>query len=262
VENLLKKVENSTVKQVARPTSGGIAGGNRPARYVYWRTGFGIPLPHPMEFWVQQAGEYHCRPHGVTGSYEYQAGSTHCFFQTEGTALLEVGSKAVLIRAGDLFMLPVNSQFSYRAQAGIKYHWFMLAGQWPAYISDQHRWLSVGQDTDLLDKFIELREVLILKPPGYASLAISIVFALLARLSAIARETRHPESEYPDTVRNALIFLRENYADTFDAAQTAATVGISQFVKLIVNSFCPSFPRAFSGNPPLLVWMPDKDTRA
>jgi AraC-like DNA-binding protein len=228
VENLLKKVEKSTVKQVTRPTSGGTANGNRPARYYYWRTGFGVPLPYPLEFWVQQAGEYHCRPHGVTGSYEYLAGSVHCFLQTEGAALLEIGSKAVLIRAGDLFMLPANSQFSYRAQASIKYHWFVLAGQWPAYISDKHRWLSVGQDADLLDKFIELREILILKPAGFALTAVSIVFAVMARLSAIDRETPHPESEYPETVRNALIFLRENYADSFDSAQTADAVGVSQ----------------------------------
>lgn len=227
VDNLLKIVEKTTVKQVTRPTTGGTNYGRRPARYYYWRTGFGTPLPYTLEFWVYQAGEYHCRPHGVTGSFEYPPSTVQLFYQIEGTALLEFSNRTVQIRAGDFFALPANSQFFYRAQASIKYHWCALDGAWPAYIRHKYRKLSIGDNAEVIAKFVELREILILKPPGYALLAISVLFALMAQLALVEKETPHPESAYPDPVRNALIYLRENYDVPFDAAQTAAAVGVS-----------------------------------
>jgi transcriptional regulator GlxA family with amidase domain len=50
----------------------------------------------------------------------------------------------------------------------------------------------------------------------------------MARFEEICGTSTVPESAYPEVVRNAIIFLRENYAVPFDAAQTAAVVGLSQ----------------------------------
>ncbi len=234
------------MKHPARPTAGGTAEGRRPARYRYWRTGFGTPLPYPMEFWVQQAGEYHCRPHNVTGDFEYKPGNIHCFYQTTGTALLELGSRAVQIKAGDLFLLPPRTPFFYRGQGEIAYHWFVLAGDWPQQIAGRRRWLSVGADAELESKFVELRETLILKPSGYTMLAISLVFALMARLAVIEQEATPPESEYPDAVRNALLFLREHYDEPFDADKTADVAGVSgSYLRALFGKWVNESPQQY-----------------
>ena len=50
----------------------------------------------------------------------------------------------------------------------------------------------------------------------------------MAHLESITHPAAWPESAYPETVRNAIIFLRENFYAPYNAGQTAAAVGLSQ----------------------------------
>ncbi|MEM7348448.1 MAG: helix-turn-helix domain-containing protein [Chloroflexota bacterium] len=214
-------------KPLIRPTSGGTHHGERPMRYHYWRTGYGLPLPLPLEFWVSHAGEYHCKANYITDNYDHTVGTVQFFYHIEGGADFRDGLVVKPVAIGDLFIIPKDRAFTYRAKSGMKYHWFAIEGNWPAMFYQQDRVLSLGYDAEVEQKFIELRETLILRQPGYTLQAVSIVFALMARIHDIAQYPSIPDSGYPDPVRNAITLLRENYAEPFSTAQTAEAVGLS-----------------------------------
>lgn len=215
------------MKPAPRPIFGSTNDGRRPRRYHYWRTGYGTPLLNRLPFWVRQAGEYHTRPNYVTSDFEYPAANIQFFYHLAGVAWLEVGGRALQVKPGDLMMLPPDASFSYHAEQGMQHHWIGLEGNWPQSMYQQRRLLSLGIDAEIEQKFVEVREVLILRPPGYALQAISLVFGLLARIAALSGDKGGPESGYPDPVRSALMFLRETYTEPFRATDTAQAAGVS-----------------------------------
>ena len=89
-------------------------------------------------------------------------------------------------------------------------------------------WLAYGYDAELEARFTEIRETLILGKSGYALRAVGVFYELLARVVERKRPSTQSESAYPDVVRNALTYLRENTNMPYDASQTAAAVGLSQ----------------------------------
>ncbi|MFQ5401727.1 MAG: helix-turn-helix domain-containing protein [Anaerolineae bacterium] len=211
-----------------RPISGGTNDGVRPMRYDYWRTGYGERIPVQLAFWVAQAGEYHCKPGYQTGSFEHSR-RTQLFYHLDGEATAVYRGTETPVSRGDLLIFPVNHTFSYDTASGMKHHWLAIEGAWPQAF---HEWggqvLSLGYDSEIEAKFIEIREVLILRKPGFALQAIGAFYELMARVEALSGVTAATESAYPETVRNAIAFLRENYAAPFNAAETAAAVGLSQ----------------------------------
>jgi AraC-like DNA-binding protein len=101
---------------------------------------------------------------------------------------------------------------------------------WPAVLGHPPlpRQVSAGRDPELESKFVEIREVLILQKPGFSLQTTGIFYELLARMAERSPSVRSKESEYPEVVRNAIIYLRENYTAPFDAERTAKTVAVSQ----------------------------------
>ncbi len=211
-----------------RPITGGTNEGVRPMRYNYWRTGYGSAIPSHLDFWVAQAGEYHCKPGYVTGDFEY-TGRVQIYYHLAGEAIFEHPGRTVPVSGGELLIAPAGRSFTYRSRQEMKFHWFALGGNWPQGFCDLGiRVLPLGYDIEIEARFVEMREILILRKPGYPLQAIGIFYELLARVEEISGDSTAPESTYPESVRNAIILLRENYAVPFNAAEAAAAVGLSQ----------------------------------
>lgn len=226
---LLEKTMKSKLPQ--RPVSGGTHHGSRPLFFDYWRVGYGSQEEFALDFWVEQAGEYHCKPDHYYLLDEYQIQRwMRVFYLKTGEAQCSFGQNAMTIRAGDLLVTPPNHPFVYQSQYASHYHWFALAGRWPPVWGKPPRVLhfSPGYDAELEAKFVDIRETLILQPPGYPLQAVSRFYDLMARLEALRSGRLSATSGYPDAVRNALLFLQENYSQPFSAAETAASVHVSQ----------------------------------
>lgn len=223
-----------TQKQPHRPMSGGTLEGQRPTRYQYWRVGDGEQGKLPLEFWVARAGEYHGKP-----GYFYRANSweqenwIQAYYFIEGKATFVVAGLEQKIIPGDVLILPPNITIEGRGEGEIKFHWFAVEGKWPPALgakpAAQH--FSVGLDEVLLELFSALREALILKRTGSALRALGIFYNIIARIEELVqRQAKLPveqRSQYPESVRNAIIYLEEHYLDNFNAAKTAAEAGVS-----------------------------------
>jgi len=229
-----------------RPIAGGTTNNLGLRRYDYWRTGYGPRLLPELDFCVAQAGEYHCKPNYLTGNFEHTY-QTQIFYHVSGEAVFDyVGGQAAVAR-GDLLIIPPYHTFTYRSRLGMKYHWFVLEGAWPRVLGDMGVQLrSLGYDAEIEAMLIELREVLILRKLGYPLRSIGVFYELMARVEEISGTSAVPESAYPEVVRNAIIFLRENYAVPFDAAQTAAVVGLSQsHLRALFDKWLGESPKQF-----------------
>lgn len=215
------------INQLVRPITGGTNSGERPLRYQYWRTGYGEPIEPMLDFWVAQAGIYHCKPNYVTGNFEKRVYSLQFFYHVDGAAQLEHNGLVCPVRQGDLLVVPQGAQYRYHSKRGMRYHWFALNGRWPSLFFSLDRLLTLGYDAEIENKFIDIRETLILRQPGYDLHAIGLAFAFLARVRDVSGQVVLPESGYPDVVRNAIALLRENYIRPFNAAEVAQAVGLS-----------------------------------
>lgn len=210
-----------------RPISGGTNNGARPRRYDYWRTGYGAEPASDLAFWVAQVGEYHCKPGYVTGDFEH-GDRTQIFYHLRGDAVFTCSGAESTVGRGDLLVIPPGQAFRYRAPAGVQHHWLALGGHWPTALGPPRASVNaLGYDVEVECLLVEMREVLILQQPGYELRAVGIFYQLLARRVEIEGVTAAKETAYPDAVRNAVIYLRENYALAFNAAETAAAVGLS-----------------------------------
>lgn len=211
-----------------RPIAGGTNNGTRPMRYDYWRTGYGPPTPPNLDFYVTMAGEYHCKPNYRTGSFEH-AHQTQVFYHLAGEAVFEVPGRCLSVGRGNLFIVPPYRPFTYGSSHRLKYHWFALEGSWPRVLGEvEVKYYAFDYDAELESRLVEMREILILRKAGFPLRAVGVFYDLAARLEEISGSAAIPESTYPEAVRNAIIFLRENYAEPFNAAQTADAVGLSQ----------------------------------
>jgi AraC-like DNA-binding protein len=248
LEHAIVLVDKMTMKlPPSRPIAGDTTNNLGLRRYDYWRTGYGPHFLPELDFCVAQAGEYHCKPNYVTGNFEHSY-QTQIFYHISGEAVFEYsrGNRTVVV-SGDLMIIPPYHAFTYRSRLGMKYHWFVLEGVWPRVLGDLEVKLhSLGYDAEIEAILIELREVLILRKLGYHLRSIGVFYELMARIEEISGTTDVPESAYPEAVRNAVIFLRENYAVPFNAAQTAAVVGLSQsHLRALFDKWLGESPKQF-----------------
>ncbi len=92
----------------------------------------------------------------------------------------------------------------------------------------------------------QIREILILRKSGYSLRAIGVFYELMARLEELTGTTTPSESAYPETVRNAIIYLREYYAEPFNATQTASAVGLSpSHLRALFEKWVGESPKRF-----------------
>jgi AraC-like DNA-binding protein len=199
--------------------------------FDYWRVGYGQREGLNLDFWLEQAGEYHCKPNHIYPVPEYQLNRwERVYYVTQGKGCVTMGETAVHLSPGDLLITPPNQPFVYKAAEAHHYHWFALAGEWPSLWGDARRMqhLVLGLDEELAATFVALRELLILQPPGYPLRAISYFYELMARVAALRVGLGGETAVYPETVRSAMIFLEENAAEPYDAATTASEVHLSQ----------------------------------
>ncbi len=243
----LAQVDKMTVQHLpSRPITGGTNEGARPTRYDYWRTGYGASNPINLDFWVAQAGEYHCKPGYTTGDFEHGQ-RIQIFYHLGGAAVFSYTKRSTLINEGDLLLIPPGQPFSYNARQGMKHHWLALEGVWPRALGVAAVQIQrIRLDSEVQAKFVEIRETLILRKLGYSLQAVGIFYELMARIEEISGTSAAPESAYPETVRNAIIFLRENYAAPFSAAETAAAVGLSQsHLRALFKKWLGESPKKF-----------------
>lgn len=232
-----------------RPIMGGTNDGIRPQYYDYWRVGHGTLESFRLEFWVEQAGEFHCKPGYVTGNFG-QDPRIHIFYHLKGEAVFEYPQRTLPVQRGNLLIVPAHQSFAfyYSSQTTMQYHWLAVTGKWPPVLGESPavRLMSLGFDSEIEAKFVHIRETLILNKPGYPLRAIGIFYDLMARLAEYAPRLVASKSAYPETVRRAIIYLRENYAVPFNAAETATAVNLSQsHLRALFEKWVGESPKQF-----------------
>lgn len=233
-------------KLPSRPIAGGTRNGTRLRRYAYWRTGYGSNLPDRLDFYLVQAGEFHCKPNYQTGNFEHGE-QTQLFYHLEGQATFAYPGTQIEVAPGDLIIRPPFRPFTYESAPGATYHWLAIGGEWPRVLGEpQMKYFSLGYDDKIEAALVGIREILILREPGYPLQAVGMFYELIARVEALTQPTVWPESTYPETVRNALVFLRENAQTAFNAAETAQAVGLSQsHLRALFEKWVGESPRRF-----------------
>lgn len=229
-----------------RPIAGGTYNGVHPKRYEYWRVGYGSREWFSLDFWIERAGEYHCKPNYATGDFHWTH-SPQLFYHLAGEAFFDYAGQQLKVSPGDLFIIPAQQSFDYWGQ-GIRFHWLSLDGTWPAILGDDQtpRRLSLGYDSEIEAKFVEIRELLILQKQGYPLKAVGVFYELMARIEELSQGLTVTHSTYPDVVRNAITYLIETYDHPFNAARTAATVNISQsHLRALFDKWLGESPRQF-----------------
>jgi AraC-like DNA-binding protein len=229
-----------------RPIAGGTNQGLRPLRYTYWRVGYGSSEGFALDFWIERAGEFHTKPGAYEASQHNHPQSSQFYFHLDGVAEMEANGGGTAVSPGDVLAMPVGVPFRYHSQSVIRYHWFSIPHFWPIVLgsADDVHWLARGFDAELEARFTEIREILILGKPGYALRAIGVFYELLARVM----ERTSPDnntSNYPEAVRNALTYLRENSA-AYDAMGVATAVGLSQsHLRALFEKWVGESPKQF-----------------
>ncbi len=236
----------TTKRLPRRPISGGTNNGLRPSRYDYWRTGYGNCQPPGLSFWIAQAGEYHCKPGFVTGSFEHSQ-RAQLFYQVEGEAVWQVDGRTHTIQPGHLLLALAGQPFRYETGGGAKHHWLGLEGELPAFLrQNTPRHWPLPYDPEVESRLVELRETLIWQKPGYALHAIGLFYEAWGRIEALSGDTAVSQPAYPETVRNAMTYLRENYAQSFNAVETGTAVGVSpSHLRALFEKWLGESPRQF-----------------
>ena len=240
-------MDKSTIlRPPKRPISGGTKDGARPRRYDYWRTGYGDHRPPGGGFWVAQAGEYHCKP-GYVSRYPEHRKQTQFFYHLAGDATFSWRQPERQVRVGDLLIIPPDHIYRYRAPQGMKYQWFALGGGWPRLLGEEAPSITpLDYDPEIVRCLVEMREILILQQPGYTLRAIGVFYQLLARRDEIVDTPVEAEPVYPAPVRDAIIYLQENYAARFSATQTAAATGVSpSYLRTLFAKWLGEPPRRY-----------------
>lgn len=234
------------VRALQRPIAGGTNNGVRPHRYDYWRTGYGSAPEPPVDHWVAQVGEYHCKPGYQAGEFEH-GDRTQVFYHLSGRATLLHSGKCEPVERGDFLIIPPGIPFRYESTYGMKHHWLALAGEWPHVLgTPKLTCTSLGYDREFENLLVEMREVLILQQPGNALRAMGVLYHLLARRDEILAVANGASEPRPEPVRSAIVYLRENYAEAFNAARTAATAGIStSYLRALFDHWVGESPKRF-----------------
>ncbi len=221
--------------KLPRPPFGGTLNGIRTSQYDYWRVGYGEDSMPGLDFWVERAGEFHCKANN-SSAFEFEMDRwTRAFYVTEGGGVYTFERRIVELQPGDLLVVPPNHDCVYSTSERHCYHWVALAGKWPEVWGASPRIMHthLGLDIELAECFESIREILILQPIGAAYQALSAYYRTLARIEVLrpsrrAARKEKPESSYPEIVRNALTFLGEHCTQSFDSATVAAYACVSQ----------------------------------
>lgn len=234
------------VRAPQRPIAGGTNDGVRPRRYDYWRTGYGSAPSPPVEFWVAQAGEYRCKSGYQTGDFEH-GDRTQAFYHLSGRATFRHSGRREPVEPGDFLLIPPGVPFRYAAPDGMQHHWFALDGLWPAVLGPpKPSRTPLGYDREFENLLVEMREVLILQQPGSSLRALGVFYHLLARRAEILAVASGASEPRPEPVRNAIVYLRENYAEAFNAAQTASAAGVStSHLRALFDRWAGESPKRF-----------------
>lgn len=214
---------------VRRPMFGGTKNGLHPRRYLYWRVGYGATEDYNLDFHVERAGEFHCKSNFETNLVDYPS-AVQVYYQIDGKAGLSYGAERLIVNPGDLFIIPAGYPFTYRSPRNLRFHWFCLAEGWPEVFGRRPSITvyPLGIDKIIQTYFAEIRESLIMQRRGYPLHALGVFYSLVARISDLTAPVELPHSSYPDTVRSALVYLRDNYVKPYDAEEVAKAVGVSQ----------------------------------
>ncbi len=252
VKDTTKKVTVPLARHLRRPTSGGTRQGQRPERYRYWRVGYSARPDQRLEFWVSQAGEYHGRAGYFYRATEWeQANWTQFYYFLNGRTRFTLSGADQYAGPGDLLVLPAGFTVEGQSDQEIRFHWFALQGGWPAALGSDPkvRCIPCGADPILVDRFVDLRETLILQRPGHPLQAIGIFYAILARLEARAtphKDGRQGAGGYPESIRNAVIFMQEHFDQPFDPSRIAAAAGISaSHLRALFDRWLGESPRRY-----------------
>lgn len=230
-----------------RPMAGGTNDGRRPARYTYWRVGYGLPDGYRSRFTIERAGEYHCRPGYLTGSIDHPL-ATQVYLHLEGEATFEQPHRATAVLPGNVLVIPHGHIGYYRSEEGMKYHWLSLGNYWPTEWGERPsvRLLALRPDAELEGRFGEIRELLILQKPAFALRAVGAFYELMARVEELSPSQSVSQSPYPEGVRNAIVFLRERLTEPYDAEATAAAANLSQsHLRALFERWVGESPRRF-----------------
>lgn len=261
VDDALELVDKTMVKNfsriqgsAARPVTmrrapvGGTNDGRRPARYTYWRVGYGDAAGLALPFYIERAGEYHCRPLYLTGSIDHPE-ATQLYYHLEGEATFDRPGRTTPVTPGNVLVIPPGQVGYYRAEGGMKYHWLSLGGFWPPeWGQATTRLLPLRYDADLAGRFIEIRELLLLQKPGYALRAVGAFYHLMGRIEELSPwlAVSSSQSPYPEPVRNAITYLREHLTEPYDAEATAAAANLSQsYLRALFERWVGESPRRF-----------------
>ena len=250
---MTKNVPETPIVNLLRPTSGGTRQGQRPERYRYWRVGRATGAPIGLDFWVARAGEYQGRAGYFYRANEWeQANWTQVYYFLDGNVSFKLSGEKQDVAPGDLLIMPAGTSIEGQSDAEIRFHWFALQGRWPQALgsSPKVRRLACGVEAVLQERFIDLRETLILQRPGYMLKSVGIFYAILARLAERGLLPSAPQAKsgepYPDSVRNAVIFLQEHFTRPFDAGRTADAAGVSKsHLRALFMRWLGESPRAY-----------------
>ncbi|HID52461.1 MAG TPA: AraC family transcriptional regulator [Anaerolineae bacterium] len=73
-----------------------------------------------------------------------------------------------------------------------------------------------------------------------------VCFTRRGRIEALSGDTAVSQTAYPEAVRNAMTWLRENYAQSFNAVETATAVGVSpSHLRALFEKWLGESPRQF-----------------
>ena len=77
----------------SRPQHGGTLNGSRTDAFEYWRVGVADDNTAQLDFWVEQAGVYQCKPQVAYSMLEYKVQRwTRVFYVVEGSAEFKFSS--------------------------------------------------------------------------------------------------------------------------------------------------------------------------
>lgn len=229
-----------------RPLAGGTNDGRRPARYTYWRVGYGSAAGYALPFHVERAGEFHTRPDYLTGNSDHPE-ATQIYYHVEGEAAFEQPQAVMAVAPGNVLIIPAGQVAQYRAAMGMKYHWLSLGRYWPPeWGLPSTRLFGLRYDVEMEGRFAEIRELLILQKPGFPLRAVSAFYALLARMEELAPPVSFSHSPYPEAVRAAMAYLRDHASAPYDATALAAAANLSQsHLRALFERWVGESPRRF-----------------
>ncbi|MFK7805052.1 MAG: helix-turn-helix domain-containing protein [Anaerolineae bacterium] len=215
-----------------RPSMGGTENGVRPQIYSYWRVGYGEPERFLHDFWVEQAGEYHCIPYlnYLIDSYEIERWM-RVFYLKKGDAEWRAEGGVTQLTPGDILIIPPGYKGEYVTAEGHQYHWFAVVGKWPSVWGEMAKpqRLTLDFDREVENGFVGIRETLILQQSGYSLKALGYFYNIFSRVQQLQNKADPTvsRSEYPESVRKTIIFLEENFARPYSGNETAANVHLS-----------------------------------